>query len=74
MLERANIHLEKLLAKASRDKYMLRHMKNHYWANTHVCKAKMKIMKARLRRVLRKRKREDRLRILADASLDEHDT
>jgi len=31
-LERINIHLEKLLVKANKDKDMLRHMKNHYWA------------------------------------------
>ena len=74
VLERANIHLKKLLAKANRDKYMLRHMKNCYWARTHVCKAKMKILKARLRRVLRRRKKGDRLRILAEASLAEHGT
>ena len=74
VLERANIHLEKLLAKANRYKEMLRHMKHRYWARTHVCLAKMKILKARLRRVLRRRNREDRLRILADASLDENDT
>ena len=30
MLIRVNTHLEKLLAKANRDKDMLRHMKNHY--------------------------------------------
>ena len=73
-LTRAKIHLEKLLVKENKDKDMLRHMKNHYWAHTHVCKAKMKILKARLRRALKRRKREDRLRILAEASLAEHDT
>ena len=31
-LERINIHLEKLLAMVNKDKDMLRHMKNHYWA------------------------------------------
>ena len=74
VLERANIHLEKLLAKANRDKDMLRLMKHRYWARTHVCLARMKILKARLRWVLRRRKREDRLRILADASLVENET
>ena len=49
-------------------------MKNHYWARTHVCKAKIKILKARLRRALRRRKRHDRLQILAKYSLAEHDT
>lgn len=60
-LIRVNIHLEKLLAKANRDKDMLRHMKNHYWAHMHVCKAKMKILKRRLSRALKRRKRPDPL-------------
>ena len=49
-LTHVNIHLEKLLAKENRDKDMLRHMKGHYWARMHVCKAKMKILKRRLSR------------------------
>ena len=68
------IHLEKLLAKANRDKDMLKHMKNHYWARTHVCRARMKILKARLRKALKRRKRLDPLRILAKASLAKHET
>ena len=74
VLTHVNIHLEKLLAKANRDKYMLRHMKGHYWARMHVCKAKMKILKRRLSRALIQRKRPDPLRILAEASLAGHDT
>ena len=73
-LERVNMHLEKLFEKENKEKNMLRHMKNHYWAHTHVCKARIKILKARLRRALRRRKRHDRLQILAEASLDEHNT
>ena len=53
-LTRVNIHLEKILAKENKDKDMLRHMKNHYWAHTHVCKATIKILKARLRRALKR--------------------
>ena len=71
---RVNAHLKKLLVKENRDKYMLRHMKNHYLARTHVCKARMKILKARLRRALKRRKRLDPLQILAEASLAEHGT
>ena len=48
MLIRVNTHLEKLLAKENRDKDMLRHMKTHYWARMHVCKARMKVLKRRL--------------------------
>ena len=73
-LTKVNIHLEKLLEKENRDKDMLRHMKNHDWACTHVCRAKMKILKVRLKRALKRRKRPDPLRILADASLAEHET
>ena len=73
-LERVNIHLEKLLEKLNKEKNMLRHMKNHYWARTHVCKARIKILKVRLRRALKHRKIHARLQILAEASLDEHGT
>ena len=73
-LERVNRHLEKFFVKANRDKDILKHMKNHYWARTQVCRAKMKILKARLRKALKRRKRPDPLRILAEASLAEHET
>ena len=67
-LERVNIHLEKFLAKANRYKDMLRHMKHHYWARMHVCKARMKILKRRLSKAQKQRKRPDPLRVLAEAS------
>ena len=73
-LERVDIHLENLLAKANRDKDMLCHMKNHYWARMHVGKAKMKILQRRLSKALKRRKRLDPLRVLAEASLAENDT
>ena len=53
-LTHVNIHLEKLLAKANREKDMLRHMKGHYWARMHVCKEKMKILKRRLSSALKR--------------------
>ena len=71
-LERVNIHLEKLLEKVNKENNMLRHMKNHYWARNHICKARIKILKIRLRRTLKRRKRHDRLQILAEASLAQH--
>ena len=74
MLIRVNTHLDKFLAKANRDKFMLCHMKNHYWARMHVCKAKLKILKGRLSKALKRRKRADPLQILAKASLTEHGT
>ena len=72
MLIQVNTHLEKLIAKANRDKDMLRNMKNHYWAHMHVCKAKMKVLKAHLAKALKRRKRPDPLQILAEATLREH--
>ena len=71
-LERVNIHLDKLLEKENKEKKMLRHMNKHYWARTHACKAKIKILKARLRMALKHRKRHDRLQILAKDSFPEH--
>ena len=71
-LERVNIHLEKLLEKETKEKNMLRHMKNHYWAQNHVCKARIKILKAKLRSALKRHKRHDRLQILAEFSLAQH--
>ena len=73
-LERINIHLEKLLEKEKKEKNMLRHMANHYWARNHVCKARIKILKAKLKKVSKRRKRHDRLQILAEASLAQRST
>ena len=74
VLTHVKIHLEKFLGKANRDKDMIRHMKGHYWARMRVCKARMKTLKRRLSEALKRRKRPDPLRILAEASLDGHDT
>ena len=73
-LTHVNIHLQKLLAKANREKDILCHMKGHYWARMHVCKARMKILKRRLSKALKRQKRPDPLRILAEALLAGHDT
>ena len=37
-LQRVDIHLEKMLEKANKEKNMLRHMANHYWARNHVAR------------------------------------
>ena len=74
VLRHVNIHLEKFLAKFNRDKDMLHHMKGHYWARMHVCKARMKILKRRLREALRRWKRPNPLWIMAEASLTGQDT
>ena len=69
-----NAHLKRLLAKANQDKKLLRNMKNHYWARMHVCKARMIMFQRRLSEVLRRKKRTNPLRILAEASLKDHGT
>ena len=38
-LKRVNIHIERLLDKADRNKALLRHMAFHYMAQNKVCKA-----------------------------------
>ena len=73
MLIRVNAHLERLLAKANRDKALLRHMKTHYWARLHVCKAKNKILQRKLLEARKKKKRTNPLSILAEASFIHHD-
>jgi len=73
-LEKINRHLEELLAKANRDKDMLRHKKHQYWARMHVGKARINILKRSLNRELIWRKRPNPLWILAEASVSEHDT
>ena len=62
-LERVNMHLEKFLEKANKENNMLRHMTNHYWAINHVCKARIKILKAKLKKASKRWKRHDRLQI-----------
>ena len=69
-----NAHLKRLLAKANRNKKLLRNMKNHYWARMHVCKARIKILQRRLTKAPKGRKKTNPLRILAEASLTHHDT
>ena len=60
-LERVNMNLEKLLEKAKKEKNMLRHMANHYWARNHACKARIKILKAKLKAASKRRKKHDKL-------------
>ena len=74
-LERVNIHLERLLDKAEKDKALLRHMDFHCMARNKVCKARIRNLKAKLRKASKRQKRQkehDRLRILAEASLAHH--
>lgn len=68
------MHLEKMLEKANKEKNMLRHMAYHYLARNKVCKARIRILKAKLKKASRKRKEQDRIHILAEASLAQHNT
>ena len=73
-LERVNMHLEKLLEKANKEKKMLRHTAFHYLAKNKICKAGIRILKAKLRKNLRRKKEQDKLKILAEASFAQHST
>ena len=76
-LERVNIYLEERLKKANRDNALLKHMAMHYKARNLVCKAQIRSLKAKLKKAIRKQKKQkelDRLQILAEASLTRHDT
>jgi len=68
-LERVNIHLQKMLEKANKEKKMLCHMAYHYLTRNKICKTRVKRLKAKLRRALRAKKEHDKLKILAEASL-----
>ena len=76
-LERTNMHLERLLDKANKDLALLRHMEFHYQARNKSVKARIKSLKAKLRKATRRSKEEkeqDRLIILVEASLAQHGT
>lgn len=60
-LERENIHLEKLLKKANREKTMLRHMDCHYLARNKSYKARIRNLKAKLKKASRMQKEKDRI-------------
>lgn len=68
-MERVNIHLEKLLDRANKEKNMLHHMTYHYLARNKICKTRIRSLKAKLGRALKDKKEKDKLRILAEASL-----
>lgn len=68
-LEIVNIHLENLLDKASKEKKMLCHMACHYLARSKICKTRINGLKAKLKRALKAKNEQDKLKILAEASL-----
>lgn len=73
-LEKMNMHLERLLEKDTKEKDMLWHMAFHYLARNKSCKARIGTLKAKLRKALRRKKEQDKLKILVEASLAQHST
>ena len=73
-IERENMHLEKMLEKANKEKNMLRHMAYHYLTRNMICKARIRTLKGKLRKTLRRKKKQDKLKILDEASLAQHGT
>ena len=73
-MERKNIHLDRMLERANKEKNMLRDMAYHYLARNKVCKARIRNLKANLKKASRRRKEQDRLQILVEASLAQHNT
>ena len=71
-IERVNIHLERKLGKAINEKNMLRKLSYHYLPRNLVCQVRIRSLKAKLKRASRRKKEDDRLQILAEASLAQH--
>ena len=68
-LERVNIHIEKMLGKSNKENKMLHHMAYHYLARNKICKTRINSIKAKLKRDLRAKKEQDKLKIFVEASL-----
>jgi len=68
-LERTSIHLERMLEKSINEKNMLRNMAYHYFSRNMVCQARIRNLKAKLKKRSRRQKAQDKLQILAEASL-----
>ena len=67
-LERVNNHLEKILDKAKRDNEIQKKMAKHYAYRERISRVKLKAAKEKIE-TLTKQREEDKLDILADASL-----
>ena len=73
-LERKNIHLERMLEKAINEKNMLRNMAYHYLSRNMVCQARIRNLKAKMKKRSKRQKAQDKLQIFAEASLAQHNT
>jgi len=63
-----------MLEKANKEKKMLRHVAYHYLTQNKICKTRVKRLKVKLKRALRSKKEQDKLKILAEASLAHQST
>ena len=73
-LERVNIHLERKLEKAINEKNMLRNLSHHYLSRNLLFQARIRNLKAKLKRASKRKKEDEVLKILAEASLAHHRT
>ena len=73
-LERVNIHLERKLDKVINEKNILRNFPYHYLSRNLVCQARIRNLKAKLKRESKRKKEDEGLQILAEASLAHHST
>lgn len=68
-LERINDHFEELLKEANRATKLHRHMAMHYCTRNKVSQVKIKHLKDMLRQTLRRKKDNDKIDSIAEASL-----
>lgn len=68
-LGRVNDHLEKMLHKENKGTKLQITLARHHYARNMVSKARVKIMKRKLKKTLRRFKKRDSLNLLVDASL-----
>lgn len=68
-LEKVNYHLEKLLKRANRDNRLQRHMAMHYYTKNMVSQLIIKWLKEKLKETLIRKKENNKLAFLVDASL-----
>jgi len=61
-----------ILEKENKEKKILRHMVYHYLTQNKICKTRVKRLMAKLKRDLRSKKDQDKLKILVEASLAQH--
>ena len=62
VVERVNMHLDKMLNKADKDNTLLRHMAHHYRARNLSLRARIRSLKAKLRESHKKSKKGKRER------------